>query len=267
VSTEFNPTTYFVDHWRSIDDQRLEKYEQILQWRPGFDALLAPAEFAPGQVVVDYGCGPGFLSIELANRVGPDGHVHGLDINTDFVRRARDRASAEGLSERIDIHHFDGHAVPLETGLADRVLCKNVLEYVADPLATLQEIRRILKPGGKVHATDSDWGFLLINPLTPDELKRLMDAAAFAFKTPLIGRNLRAFCIEAGYADVAIQMVCEADTKGRLALIAENMASYAREGGTLSDAELDTMLTKVKRAVDDGTFLGVLPQFLVTATK
>lgn len=267
MDSDFNSDTYHADHWREIDDERLANYEKILQWRPAMEAILAPAEFAAGQVVVDYGCGPGFLSVELASRVGDGGHVHGVDINDEFVRRAKQRAEDEGLADRIDFHHFDGDTIPLADDSADRVLCKNVLEYVPDPLATLSEIRRVLKPGGKVHATDSDWGFLMIEPLEPDELRRLMDAAAFAFKTPLIGRKLPNLCRETGYGEVAVAMLCEPDTRGRLALIAHNMASYAREGGTLSEAEIAPMLEKVDAAVDAGNFLGALPQFLVTATK
>jgi ubiquinone/menaquinone biosynthesis C-methylase UbiE len=267
LNTDFDVETYYTDHWRNIDDKRLENYEKIFQWRAGFDDLLAPAGFAQGQVVVDYGCGPGFLSIELAGRVGPAGHVHGLDINEEFVRRARERVIQAELSERVDIHHFAGELIPLDADFADRALCKNVLEYVPDPSRTLQEIHRVLKPGGKVHITDSDWGFLLMDPLTPDELKRLMDAASFAFKTPLIGRKLRRLCLDIGYKDVAIKMLCEADTRGRVALIAHNMAGYAREGGTLPEAEIAALLRKIDDAVVDGTFLGALPQFLVTATK
>jgi ubiquinone/menaquinone biosynthesis C-methylase UbiE len=267
MNEPINTETYHADHWREIDEQRLANYEEMFQWRPAMEAILAPAEFAPGQVVLDYGCGPGFLSVELAGRVGAGGHVHGVDINAEFVRRATARAEAEGLAGRIDIHHFDGDIIPLDDNIADRALCKNVLEYVPDPLATLGEILRVLKPGGKVHVADSDWGFLLLDPLSPDELRTLMDAAAFAFKTPLIGRKLPSLCREAGYAEVAIKMLCEADTKGRLALMSHNMASYARESGTLPEAEIAAMMGKIDAAVESGSFLGALPQFLVTATK
>ena len=70
MSNDIDTETYYADHWREIDDERLANYEKILQWRPGLEALLEPAGFAPGQVVVDYGCGPGFLTVELARRVG-----------------------------------------------------------------------------------------------------------------------------------------------------------------------------------------------------
>ena len=86
-----NPDTYYRDHWLEVDDERLETYDKIFAWTPSMEPLIAPAEFAPGQVVVDYGCGPGHMCIELARRVAPkghrpEGHVHGVDINEEFMR-------------------------------------------------------------------------------------------------------------------------------------------------------------------------------------
>ena len=57
----------------------------MFRWRPEMAPLLAPAALEPGLHVADYGCGPGMLSLELARRVGPDGRVHGVDINPLFL--------------------------------------------------------------------------------------------------------------------------------------------------------------------------------------
>ena len=71
-----NPDTYYRDHWVEIDSERLDAYDQMFRWRPEMDALIAPAAIAAGQTVLDYGCGPGWLAIELAKKVGPGGRVH-----------------------------------------------------------------------------------------------------------------------------------------------------------------------------------------------
>ena len=91
--------TYYRDHWLDIDPERVEGYEEMFRWRPEMAALLAPAEIEPGQTVVDYGCGPGMLSIELARRVGDRGRVHGVDINAMFLERAAKNAAAEDCGQ------------------------------------------------------------------------------------------------------------------------------------------------------------------------
>src|SRR5262245_56614643 len=150
--------TYYRDHWVEIEPERLDAYEQLFEWRPQNAPLLELAELAPGQVVVDYGCGPGGLSVELARRVAPTGRVHGVDLNPAFRERAAARARRDGVEGLITWHRCDGDKLPLDSALADRLVCKNVMEYVTDVGATLAEFRRVVKPGGRVHVIHSDWG-------------------------------------------------------------------------------------------------------------
>ncbi|MBT4688942.1 MAG: hypothetical protein HOB72_12700, partial [Rhodospirillaceae bacterium] len=67
--------TYYKDHWVEIEPERLDRYEVQFIWGPRGNKLLEPADIAAGQAVADYGCGPGYLSVELAGRVGETGHV------------------------------------------------------------------------------------------------------------------------------------------------------------------------------------------------
>ena len=90
-------TPGFQDHWLNIDPERMERYETMFQWNPASEAFYTPAKIGKGHVVGDFGCGPGHAAIEFAKRVGPTGHVHALDINAEFVSRARVKADASGL--------------------------------------------------------------------------------------------------------------------------------------------------------------------------
>ena len=87
-----NDETYYKDHWVEIEPERIEAYEQMFEWRPQSAPLLEPAALAPGQTVIDYGCGPGGLAVELARRVAPNGRVHGVDLNKLLPRARRARA-------------------------------------------------------------------------------------------------------------------------------------------------------------------------------
>lgn len=258
--------TYYKDHWVEIEPERLEAYEQMFEWRPQNAPLLEPAELAPGQTVVDYGCGPGGLAVELARRVSPGGRVHGVDLNKAFLERAAARAKRDGVEALIDWHTTDGERIPLESRVADRLVCKNVMEYVPDVAGTLAEFRRVVKPGGLVHVIDSDWGLLAVEPLGAERLAELFAAAKHAYRTPLIGRLLYGAMRAAGLGDVKVKILASADTKGRMSPIIFNMMSYARASGRMPEARLATLAADVKQSLKDDTFLLILPQFLVTGT-
>ena len=79
--------TYYKDHWVEIEPDRLDRYEAQYAWGARGNRLIDGADIRVGHVVADYGCGPGFLSVELARRVGPGGQVLAFDVNADFVAR------------------------------------------------------------------------------------------------------------------------------------------------------------------------------------
>ncbi len=141
-----------------------------------------------------------------------------------------------------------------------------MLEYVDEPVSTLRDFRRVLRAGGRVHATDSDWGMLVVEPIGRERLGSVFDAASIAYRTPLIGRKLYGLMRMAGFGDVRVGVLTGPDTKGRAAPILLNMAKYARESQRLDAAEIDRFVEDVKSAIEEETYLLVLPQFLVTGS-
>lgn len=258
--------TYYKDHWVQIEEDRLERYESMFQWRPALAPILEPADIQPGQIVGDYGCGPGFVTIELARRVGPSGHVHSFDINADFAARTRARAEAEGLGDIVTVHHITADGVPLPDDSLDRLIAKNVMVYVDDPAATYLNFKRVVKPGGKVHVADSDFRLTVVDPVPPDEWRALLDAAEHAFRTPTIGRQLYGLARRAGFSEVDVKIVAIPDKHGRMLHFTNNVAGYAREGGQMDEARIARCVEIATKAMEDGDYFAVNPQFLVTAT-
>jgi len=261
-----NSETYYRDHWVEIDAERLAAYDQMFRWRPEMEPLIAAAGIESGQSVLDFGCGPGWLAIELARRVGPQGRIHAVDLNEEFLSCAARHAIEEGLADRIAFRRIENDRIPLDDRSVDRAVTKNVLEYVTDLDATLVDLRRVLRPGGRLHVIDSDWGMLAVEPFGPERIAELFAAASLAYKTPLIGRKLYGAMRAAGFADVRIQVVASADTRGHFSPILHNMASYARASGRIETSKIDALLAELDRALADGTYLLVLPQFLVTGS-
>ncbi len=259
-------TRPFPEHWINIDPERLARYETMYQWTAAAEAFYAPADIGAGQVVADFGCGPGHTAIEFARRVGGSGHVHALDINAEFIKRTRARATAAGLADRITAHLLATERLPLPDAALDRITARNTIIYVRDPIGTFEEFRRVLKPGGIAHAIEGDWNLTAVEPLPAAEWRALVDAASWAWRMPEIGRKLHGIARRAGFSKVVIQVLTKPDAEGRLLGMIRTVADYARDSGTLDPERIDAMLEAVERGLSEGTYLAVAPQFLVTAT-
>ena len=254
--------TFYTDHWKHIDDERIVRYERMFEWREGSAALLAGADLQAGQRVLDFGSGPGFMALALADVVGDEGSVHGVDINARFVADAAKRAAERS---NVVFHHVQDAHLPFADGDMDRVVAKNVLEYVPDIDATLAEMKRVLRPGGRVHVIDSDWGLVVVEPWGKEGVERFFRAAGVAFKEPHIGRKLAALLVRHGFRDVAVGVLASADQSGRALPMLRNMRGYIEAGGAMPVDEADAMLAAAEAAVESGGYLFLLPQFVVTA--
>ncbi|MEM7077369.1 MAG: methyltransferase domain-containing protein [Pseudomonadota bacterium] len=259
-----NIDTFFTDHWREIEDERVARYEEMFVWHDAQAELLQPAALASGQRVLDLGCGPGFFAGGLAGLVAPDGRVDGVDINARFVA---DASSRHADNPRVAFHHLQDHRLPFADATFDRVICKNVLEYVPDLTATLGEVVRVLIPGGRVQVIDSDWGFVIVQPWEKAQVDRFFAAAAPAFNEPFIGRKAPGLLHAAGLTAVKVRLSPFVDQAGRGLHVLKNMASYITTFDTLPADEVQALLDAAADALARERFLFCLPQFLITADK
>lgn len=260
--------SYHKDHWVEIEPDRFERYEQLftLDDQRG-DALLGPVGVREGETVIDFGCGPGYVASQLARLVGPSGRVHAVDVNEAFVARTNEVAAQSGRSAIVTAHYCPDEQLPLGDGTADRAYAKNVLEYVPDVHAVLTELHRALRPGATMVASDSDFGFVVCEPLSPDEVIEIFTAAAPAFKEPNIGRKLRSAFVAAGFAEVTVDVRASVDTTGRYRIVVENMLGYGQRFGRMTEDRASEIRARLDDALADGTYLAVLPQWWVTGRK
>ncbi|MEI6304586.1 MAG: methyltransferase domain-containing protein [Candidatus Taylorbacteria bacterium] len=109
-----------------------------------------------GMKIVDIGAGSGFYSIEAAKRVGATGRVYAVDVQKDLLERLRSVGASQGL-RNIEVIWGNAEKIggtKLREGLADRVIVSNVLFQIEKPDDFALEIKRIIKPGGKVLLVD-----------------------------------------------------------------------------------------------------------------
>jgi SAM-dependent methyltransferase len=122
-----------------------------------------------GEHVVDVGCGAGIDSLIAARMVGPSGAVVGVDLTPAMVDRARAGAAYGGFGN-VRFHEGLAEALPVADGWADVVISNGVLNLFPDKFAGLQEMARVVKPGGRLQIGD-----ILVQRSVGEKAKRDID--------------------------------------------------------------------------------------------
>jgi len=98
-------------------------------------------------VLLDFGCGNGAQTLHFTDDFDK---VCGVDVNVDFLRDFRASLDSSGLGSRVTALEYGGDIVPLADGFADQVISFTVLEHVPDQDLALEEMYRLLRPGGRL---------------------------------------------------------------------------------------------------------------------
>jgi SAM-dependent methyltransferase len=174
-------------------------------------AFLLP-HLRPGMRLLDVGCGPGSITLGLAEAVAP-GEVVGLDIEPLQLERARALAAERGVVN-VRFEPGDAYALPFPDASFDAVFAHAVLQHLGDPVRALAEFRRVLRPGGIAAIADPDWTGAFFEPAQPllalfDELRvRLWTANG---GSPGYSRRLRALLLAAGFARTEVAAATRGD--------------------------------------------------------
>lgn len=174
--------------WRTVDNSA---------------AYVAPL-LRPGMTVLDVGCGPGTITVDLAERVAP-GAVTGVDAAASVIAQARQLAEEHGVGN-VSFTLGDAYELPVETGSVDIVHAHQLLHHLARPVDALREFRRVVAADGIVAVREVDYEGTIWYPRIP-ALDGWLDAMGRMLRSgggePGAGRQLKAWAREAGFTDVA----------------------------------------------------------------
>ena len=261
--------------WRDRQDHQ----DELL--KPVSDRLIIAAEPKPGEKVIDVGCGCGATTIDFGRRVAPGGQVLGLDISEPMLARARERVPPD-LPARFVLADATVHV--MAPGSADLVVSRFGVMFFADPALSFANIRRGLRPGGRL--AFACWREARQNPWM---IAPLREAAKHAPPLPEMGpedpgpfafadeARVRRVLSEAGFADIvvaphnldldiAIGRGLDAAVEGALAIGPTSRMLDGQSEAVRAAAAADIRAALAVRMVGDSVPLGAAI-WIVTARK
>lgn len=229
---------------------------------------LTALALRPGEAVADIGCGNGLLTELLAQAVGPDGKVIALDHQAEMLE-----AAAETCAGRSQIEWQQGSATDLLIADAslDALACTQVLLYVADVEGALAEMRRVLKPGGRLAVLETDWRGTVFNATRDDLTRRILATWDAAVPSPNLPPRLGALLKDQGFAAIKVEAIPILNTAFAADNFSSNfmvdLADMARDKGTISADEATEYRADIEALAAKGAYFFCANRFLFTAVK
>jgi SAM-dependent methyltransferase len=176
-----------------------------------------------GLAVLDCGCGPGTITLGLAECCAP-GVVVGVDAGQSQIERAGEAAIRKGV-RNVQFERASCYDLPFHDAAFDRVFSHALLEHLSEPIHALRELHRVLRAGGIIGVCSPDWGGLLLSPLSPEVTLAVERYAALQSRNGgdlRIGRKLGPYLTQAGFESV--RMSARYECYSSPAFIAEYLA-------------------------------------------
>ncbi|MCU4926117.1 methyltransferase domain-containing protein [Halobacteria archaeon AArc-dxtr1] len=263
-----------------LEQSAPEAYEKYLVppiFAPWADRLIETSEVQAGDRVLDVACGTGIVTRRAASRVGESGAVVGLDINNGMLAVAAETAVETQPS--IEWQQGDATDLPFPDESFDIVCCQQALQFFDDPVAAVEEMRRVLTPGGCVAL--SVWRPLDYNPayvVLADALEHhISDEAGTMMRAPFPawnGEELRTLVRDGGFDDVSVTIEIGSvrypsveefvRREAASSPLAEPIAAIDR---TVRDELIQAVKDASKAYLDDEGVVSPMESYAVTADK
>ena len=223
---------------------------------------------APGERIMDVGCGPGFFCAELADEVSESGVVLGLDTSPAMLTLAKARCARH---PNVQLREADAGSLPAEDGSFDAALCVQVLEYVPDATAALSEMRRVLRPGGRIVVWDVDWATLSIHSEDPALTERVLAGFDEHLTHRSLPRSLASRMRAAGFETVAMQghvfATAEFDAETYGAATVPVIGAFVAGRESVGEADAARWVAEQRELGARGEFYFAVTQFCFTAAN
>lgn len=222
------------------------------------------------KTVLDLGCGTGFAAREIAKRPDFKGHIIGIDISSSLIERAVSLAKKEGLSDRIEFLVGDSRSLDLAENSFDVTIAHTLISHLPDPQSLIEEMKRLVKPGGLVGIFDGDYASLTFSNSDPQEGKVIDELIINSIVTqPRVLRQLALMFNTAGMAFVKAfpYVVSDVGTADYWATSIESMRKLLPGAKAMTMEEADLWVDDRKRESEAGTFFASSNYYSFIARK
>ena len=227
--------------------------------------MLALGPVQSGDHVLDVGCGLGHEVIRLAQTVGENGRVVGIDQNPMMIAEAQRRAA--DIAYPLEFQVGDGHRLNFETESFDLCRAERVIEYVKNPQQMLAEMVRVVRPGGAVVIFDFDYDGVVVAGGDRDLMRRMKQPIFDSVPHGGIGSQLPHLYRQVGLQE--IQVVPHAFTPSYFVYerLARGPLEQALQSGIISQTEFESWWQAVEQANQEGRFFSAYLGFVVSGRK
>jgi ubiquinone/menaquinone biosynthesis C-methylase UbiE len=160
----------------------------------------------PGDSILDVGCGCGDDLRKLASLVAPNGRAVGVDISKSMVDEARRRNV--GDEPPLEFEVGDASNLRWDSNVFDACRADRVFQHLPDPRRALNEMIRVLKPGGRISVADRDWGMIALDSCDPVTTGLILKRACSGIRNGWIGRQLWKLFQETRVINVEVRAKC-----------------------------------------------------------
>jgi SAM-dependent methyltransferase len=234
----------------------------VVEWKP---VLLDALRLGPGMKALDVGCGAGADVFDLAQRVGPTGHVTGVDFSESLIAEAIRRAAGRNLPVTFEVGDAQSLRFPDDT--FDAVRTERMLMHVPDAERALSEMARVLRSGGRVAVLDFDWEGQFCDSPYKETTRKITLSFCDSMRNGWIGRRLPRMLREAGMTDVAVSFRTVLANYDFLQLLLGGHIVRIVSAGALSENEADRWWTHLAHANSEGTFHYGLTAAIISGAK
>lgn len=180
------------------DDEQAERLAAIYTAPTTVDRrerMLELLDLEAGESVLSIGCGPGYEPEALAEAVGTDGRVHGIDNSEEVLAMAADHC--EEYSQ-VTLEHSDAAELPVEDDRFDAAVASLVYEYSPTVEDAVAELKRALRPGGRAALISTDWESTVWHSSDADRMDRAIEGFTDIYANPRLGSQLTSYLTNGG---------------------------------------------------------------------